>query len=235
MSKRTPKYCHHKASGQAVVRIDGRDFYLGTYDSPESRAEYNRLLAEWFAGGQSLPPRQPTSGLSVNELLLAYLRHADQHYRRPDDGTPSSEIHCIKSAVRPLKQLYGHTSAADFGPLSLKAVRQKMVETAHPTTGRTWCRRVVNANVGRIKAVFKWAVENELVPPSVHHGLQAVRGLHRGRTDARETEPVRPVSEAVVSETLPYLNRHVRGMVRVQMLTGARPGEVCRMRACDID
>jgi hypothetical protein len=35
----TPAYCHDKASGQAVVGLDGRDFYLGLYDTPESRAE----------------------------------------------------------------------------------------------------------------------------------------------------------------------------------------------------
>jgi hypothetical protein len=33
---RIPKYRYHKATGLAVVRIDGRDTYLGPYDSPES-------------------------------------------------------------------------------------------------------------------------------------------------------------------------------------------------------
>jgi hypothetical protein len=74
-----------------------------------------------------------------------------------------------------------------------------------------------------------------LIPPTVLHGLQAVTGLQRGRTEARETEPVAPVSLAVVEQTLPHTNRHVRAMVRVQLLIGARPGEVCVIRACDID
>jgi hypothetical protein len=37
-----PSYCLHKASGRAVVRIDGRDRYLGPHGSPESHAEYER-------------------------------------------------------------------------------------------------------------------------------------------------------------------------------------------------
>lgn len=34
---KVPNYCLHKKSGQAVVRIRGKDRYLGKYGSPESR------------------------------------------------------------------------------------------------------------------------------------------------------------------------------------------------------
>jgi hypothetical protein len=40
---RVPKYRLHKTTGRAVVTIDGRDFYLGPYNSPESRAKYDEL------------------------------------------------------------------------------------------------------------------------------------------------------------------------------------------------
>jgi integrase len=73
------------------------------------------------------------------------------------------------------------------------------------------------------------------VPLSSYHGLLAVRGLERGRSEARETEPVKPVPLAIVEETLPHLNRTVRAMVEVQLLAGMRPGETVVMRACDID
>jgi integrase len=83
--------------------------------------------------------------------------------------------------------------------------------------------------------MFKWAVENELVPPSVHHGLIAVSGLRRGRSAAIESDPVRPVAEGDVEAVLPHLSKQVAAMVKLQMLTGMRPGEVCDMRGCDID
>ncbi len=51
MTKRKdPKYRHHKARNLAVVRIEGRDYYLGRFGSEESRAKYHRLLADWRAG-----------------------------------------------------------------------------------------------------------------------------------------------------------------------------------------
>ena len=46
-----PTYRRHKASGQAFVRVDGRNVYLGRYDSPESKREYERVCAEVRAGG----------------------------------------------------------------------------------------------------------------------------------------------------------------------------------------
>jgi hypothetical protein len=82
-------------------------------------------------------------------------------------------------ALKPVKMLYGHTAARDFGPLALKAVRQWMV-----TTG--WTRGYVNSCVGCVKRMFKWAVEQELVPPSLYHGLQAVGGLKRGGRTPRK-------------------------------------------------
>jgi integrase len=38
-----------------------------------------------------------------------------------------------------------------------------------------------------------------------------------------------------VEATIPFLPTVVADMVRVQRLTGARPGEICQMRPCDID
>ena len=40
-----PKYRKHRASGQAVVTLNGRDFYLGPHGSKVSKMEYDRLIA----------------------------------------------------------------------------------------------------------------------------------------------------------------------------------------------
>jgi integrase len=248
MSRRKdfPTYRLHRQSGQAVVTLTDpsgrrRDVLLGAHDSPESRAAYDRVIAEWAAAGRRLagPPAGGASPAtrSVNEVLAAFWDHAEAHYRHPD-GTPTRELADFKLSLRPLKHLYGDSPAGGFGPLALKAVRQLLIDGyEHPRYGTQppLSRGVVNQRIGRIRRVFRWAVEQEMVPPAACQGLAAVRGLARGRCAARETEPVRPVAEGVVRETQPFLNRHVRGMVEVQLLTGARPGEVCALRSCDID
>ena len=78
--------------------------------------------------------------------------------------------------------------------------------------------------------MFKWGVANELIPASVHHALLAVGGLRLGRCQARESEPVRPVPVEHVNAVLPHVSPQVAAMVRLQLLTGMRPGEVVVMR-----
>ena len=46
-----PAYQHHKGSGQAKVRIKGKDVYLGLHGSDESRRRYGKLIAEFVATG----------------------------------------------------------------------------------------------------------------------------------------------------------------------------------------
>jgi len=65
--------------------------------------------------------------------------------------------------------------------------------------------------------------------------LGAVEGLRAGRTGARESAPVRPVPGDVVEATLPFMTPQVAAMVRLQLLTGMRPGEVIAMRGIDLD
>jgi len=84
--------------------------------------------------------------------------------------------------LRPLRELYADTLAAEFGPRALKAVRQKMLDAG-------WCRPYINKQVNRVRHIFKWAVSDELLPGSVLHGLQSVPGLRKGRSDASEPDP----------------------------------------------
>jgi integrase len=232
MSTRIPTYRLHRQSGQAIVTLsDGhgnrRDVLLGKFGSAESRAEYARVIGEWEASGRRARPPATANSLSVAELCLSYLDHAATHYRDAN-GAPTSELTEIRLSIRHVRTVYGHTRAAEFGPLALKSVRAKMVESG-------LSRGVVNQRIGRIKRAFKWAVSEQLVVPTVLTALQAVVGLQAGRTTAREPEPVKPVPEGDVDAVIPFLTRQVKGMVQLQRLTGMRPGEVVRMTAAEID
>ena len=83
--------------------------------------------------------------------------------------------------------------------------------------------------------MFKWAVWMELLPAAVYQAMATVPGLRTGRTEAPEPEPIGPVDDATVKDTLPYLSPIVADMVRFQQATGCRPAEVCRIRPIDLD
>lgn len=219
--KRKPKYALHRASGQARVRIDGKDHYLGEYDSPESHDRYEELVGAWLR-------KQPTDriGLRVDDLCLMFIDWADENYRHPD-GTSTGEPQNLRDAIRFLVASHGRVRVKDFGPLKLKAVRDSMIDAGIVRTN-------INRQIHRIKRVFSWGVENECVDVAVYQSLCTVRALQEGRTRAVESDPVQPADEHDITAALPHMPASVAAMVRLQLLTGARPGEICMMRPRDV-
>ena len=96
-SKTPPKYRKHKNSGQAIVTIDGKDFYLGTHGTIASKNEYDGIIGEWLANGRSLP-KTTEQDLLVTELIAEYWRFAKSYYVK--NGKPTDEQGCIKIALR---------------------------------------------------------------------------------------------------------------------------------------
>lgn len=220
--KRTPSYLLHRATGQARCRINGQDHYLGPYGSPESREKYESLVAEWFARNGDTS----RLNLTIDDLAILFMEFAENYYRRKT-GEPTGSARNVREALRPVIRLFGTTRIREFGPTKLKAAREEMVKAG-------LCRTNINRQVHWIKRVFKWGVENEYVPAPIYQALAAVAGLKIGRSDAVESAPVQPVREAIVNETIPHLSPVVADMVRLQMLTGCRPGELCLIRPCDV-
>lgn len=229
---RIPSYTHHKGTGQARVRVDGRDYYLGPYGSAESRRKYGELIAK-FASGAGIDGETLKAGVkiqagqfTVNELCLAFLRHAETYYVK--DGRQTEEIPCLKSAIRVLVDLYGYTTVNDFGPLSLKAVREKMVE-------KGLSRKYVNKSVSRLRHVFRWGVENELVEPTTLQKLEALSPLLAGRTQAPDHPPRKPVPQDQIDAVRAALPQRHRDLIDLQLLTGARSGELLKLTTAMID
>lgn len=213
---RVPSYRFHRQSGQAVVTLDGHDFLLGKHGSAESRREYNRLTAEWLANGRQLPAATLHGGLTVNELILQYWRYAKGYYIK--NGRPTSELHAIRSALNPLRELYGATLAREFRPLALAALRQKMIEIG-------WSRGTINDQIARVKRLFRWAVSRELVPLDLHHGLCTLEGLRKGRTPARETPPVQPVPHEHMMAVIRTLSPSLAALLQMQEQLGSQNGQ----------
>ena len=203
-----------------MVSLGGRDIYLGKWNTKASRAEYDRLIGEWLAGGRCLPAAR--SDLTVAEL--AAIAYASP--RATTARTGSLRRSSLGAGPAVIGKHYGHTLAHDFGPLALQAT-QRMMRTAghaprnqlpgrsHPShvpvgVARSCCRRPSYRRFGR------------------------ARTAQRTRP-ARETVPVKPVADAVIDATLPTLPPVVADMVRLQRLTGCRPAEVCILRPCDVD
>ena len=224
-NRRVPSLRLHKASGRAYVVLNGKAVYCGAHGTPEAEAQYHQVIAEWLAAGQQLPADPET--LTIKEMAARFWVHAEQYYRTLTDGRVK-ELEQFRLAFRPLVEIYALTPASKFGPRALKAVRQKMIDAG-------WCRPYINKQLNRIRHIFRWAVSDELLSGSVLHALQAVSGLRKGRGDAAEPEAVKPVAMDLVDPIQPFVSKQVWAMVQLQALTGARAGELTRLRPCDVD
>jgi integrase len=215
----------HRASGQAVVTLNGIDHYLGPHATKASKLEYDRLIRDWLDRDRQ-PAISTEEGLLIIELVARYWVFAKKEYVR--HGRPAPEQFKIKTATQHLLRNYENHRAEEFGPKQLKSVRQSMIAAG-------WARSYIKRQVGMIVRMFKWAVTEGLLPASVHAALNLVQGIQRGETPARETSKVRGIDDATVKATLPYLSPTVQAMVELQLATGMRPGELCILRPVDLD
>lgn len=225
--RRVPGYRLHKPSNLAFVEIRGRRQYLGRYDTDESRERYYKLIAESFAPTSQPRRIERLAAIQVKQLAAEYLLYARDYYVK--HGKQTSQVAHIVRAVKSLTQLHGSRFVTEFDTLALQEIQNYLI-----AEGRL-ARPTINRRVRLIRGIFKWGVARQIVPATVWHGLQAVAPLKRGRTQAREPAPIRPIDDATIEATIPFMPPTVAAMVRLQRLTGMRPGEVCTLRPCDID
>lgn len=210
--------CH--PSGQARVRIKGKDVWLGRHGSKEAAERY----AELVRAGE---PQPRTRALTVAEAVERYDDYARSHYVKPD-GTPTSEVAYVVRALGVLLAVCPAMRAEDFRGVMLKKARDEMVK-------RGWCRTNTNHHVNVIKRAWKWLLAEELITAESYASVRAVEALKAGRTSAPEREKVRPAVEADVLATLPFLSPHLRAVVRLQLATACRPGEAVALDPDEIE
>ncbi len=131
----------------------------------------------------------------------------------------------MRLAVRPVLELYGTLPSDQFGPAEFRAVREKWLED--PSRSRQY----INKQMKRLLAILKWGTSFGYVKAEHFIACQCVGSLKRGRVAGlREAEKVTPVDDSLVEKTLEHTTKVVGDMIRLQRLTGCRPGEVCNIR-----
>ncbi|OQY03475.1 MAG: hypothetical protein B6I25_07990, partial [Planctomycetales bacterium 4572_13] len=116
----------------------------------------------------------------IPDLVRAYTAFADTYYVDPL-GKSTKEPQDIRYTMKVLLECFPSLGVDEFGPLRLKEVREVMID-------KKWCRNLINQRIGIIRRMFKWAVSEQIVSSVILHGLQAVAGLKRGRTLAKESK-----------------------------------------------
>jgi integrase len=185
------------------------------------------LISEYLKGkGEDVPPdlllaKKSRKALTIIEAADRWLTWSTTRH------SPVERAH-VRGMLKLLVGLFEQERADAIGPAELRELRRAMI-------AKNWSRTYVNDQIGRVKRMYKWLVNESLIPITTYQTLMVVSGLRRGEDGVRETKPVRVVEDDVVNATMPHLPEVVADMVRLQRLTGMRPAEVCKLRPCDLN
>ena len=240
-----PAYCLHRPTGQAylTVKRDGKRVpsYLGRWGTESSLVAYRGELTalsltpslidsavQQARNRSSDPSSQPNvahpSACTVRSLWAAFMRWAPSYYKLPT-GQPSRELENFRDAVRELLLRIGDKRTAEVTKKDLEEVREAMIAAK-------LSRGVVNKRITKILRIFRWGTEEDrgLVPEAVVAVLHLIRKLEPHRSAAPEYGPVVGISSEVVEKAISAANPVIGAMLRLQLLTGMRPGEARGLR-----
>jgi integrase len=212
-----PTKQHYVWSSELKKRITfGRDKEL-------AKQRYALYLAGLTGNASSyVPPDRAT----VSQVLEAYRQYANQKYTDP------TERDRIETAITAVLELYGNQPAASFKAKAFRDVRARMLTTSR-RKGNVRCRNYVNKLAGTIKTIWRWLASEELVPAESAQSVCMVPKISHGDGGV-EKLPVLPPCPTDVEKTIAAAPKMVADMLRVQLLTGARPKEIRTMRLEEI-
>lgn len=209
-------YCRWREGSRRPAR------YFGQWGTAEARTAYERFRLEWVS--QNAAPANTRDALIVADLALRFRSWASAYYVK--DGRPTSELSNFTVACTAVVELYGTLPADDFRPAHLLATRQHFIDRGITRGG---CNRYTS----KIVRMFAWGVGADLIHPDTAARLKAVAPLAAGRTAAPDRAPVAAADPADVIKTLPHLHPDparravLDAMIRLELVTGMRPGELC--------
>ena len=230
-------YRHHSKTDRGYIQyprqIDGRrpqETFPGKHGSPESQAAYEKSLAHFLAYGtlppwikQSTPPPEEFKPQRGGMVTVAQL--CQEFLAAQGPGYCASERAAYRVVIDRLCSLHAATPVEEFRRPMLRRVRHQMVELGNS-------RRYIDSQVTRIRGMFDWGVDEDLVPPKIAAALKSLRRLKP--MEAPSYPPIEPVADPVVAQTLPHLPKEAADLVRLLRLTGARPSELMDLKACEI-
>lgn len=214
--KQFPSLCRHKASGQAVVYLDGETVYLGPWGSKESVERYGEILA-------GNDPRSYSSYPTIGATIDRYVAH-----KRATMPKTSGEPRAIETSLSDIRAQLSDTPLNELAPARLIEWRDGMI-------ARGLSMSTINKRTNYLLSFVRWSSVMGFVTVETWSALKTVDRLKPGRSAAKPPKVVEPVAWEHVEKTLPHLSERMRDLILVQSYTGARSGELVSMTRSQID
>ena len=198
---------------------------MGRVGDRAAFAKYARLCALWAddpnAGGE-----RDESDYLMADLIADFLESADS------PRTDHRERY--KMLAKLLGESGGELPVVEFGPVAFRSWVTWLAGLKRADKQSRYNRTTVGHLMRALRWVVKWGVSTERVEPGQLDALETVPGPRRGQVRPSMAGKMPAVDPQAVADILPLLPAGVRGMVKLQILTGARPSELCRMTVGEV-
>lgn len=227
-----PKYRRQTGRDFAFVEFQGKRNRLpGPYGSQKSKQAYAEFLSEI---SQEKQPEIITNQMTLLQLCTSFLDWAEinhtpkeyQHYNRLVSVLGGSKFFGIR--------------AVNIGPNIFRQIQQFLIDfrpkqkEGYRKPPKRWSRQYINKQMDKLKDIFQWAISIELIGPEHLVALDTVQPLKKNRTAAPEAKKVKPVDYSPVHRTIEFAGPVIGAMIELQLVTGMRPGNVCRICPAEI-
>ena len=231
--ERLPKLGHHKSSGQARVVLSGVEHYLGPWGTAQAHERYAAVVRQWLADGKRPMRKDPTvvqAAMTFRSLFDQFLAQADATGRYWKNGTPTTQRSHFDRVARSLEACLGRLPISKVTEATMITWRDVLERN------RAMTRSGINRLVAAAMQVMRWGRTRGLVPKIVWADIAVLEPLKRGEVGDRPEKgrPRRAVTAEEAEKVAACASPQIAAMIRLQSLTGMRPGEVCAMRWGDI-
>ena len=201
-----PKYRHHKARDLAVVRIDGKDRYLGKFNSPESHVKYRRLLVKYCQGSL----RRPVRSVTVSIFTALYEERCNIRHQ---GATRNS----YRRTINEFCALFPQLDTYDLKYWHIEAFQTHLIKTRERTAA------TINDHLARLKRIFLWAVRKDYMPANAIGFFELLERVKSNWPGVKARRAINPVPLELIHKVLPDLPLNVAAMIMFQLKTACRP------------
>ncbi len=196
-----------------TIREDGKQKQLRLLKGENTREDRHRAeeIAIQELSARKLDTEIATahSWITVDHVLDAFLRHSKENH---------------EPATYEWYEWFFSTFQPKFGKIRITQLRKHHIDAW--VKSRKFGPTTVNRGIGAIKRAFAWAVEEEHIPRSPIAHIRKPQGLVRDRV-------LSPEERQLILSSI--RDSRFREYVTALTLTGARPGEVRRVAAENVD
>ena len=218
-----PKLRLHKATGRAVVRLNGRDHYLEAWENKRAnQRKYQKLLVDYLETGYTEKTMPDAADITVAEFCKLHLSYVQVEF-----ANKPSELADIKLMMRRFRRMFSSRLLASINETDIQKFHHSMVKEG---LTRGYIKETMRRFVRMWRKARRYVPDRNYLEVKEYHE-DCVKNSDAGK----ESRVVPPVDPAVLERTIEFLPPVVQDMVKLHRLLGCRGSELCDLTRGMID